>query len=80
MVKHTLNILQCGHRKTFNPIQDEPFWGCSWMRGGGGVGQKAPLPKICHTYPTKMKLGIIIPYLKKTQKIYESCDTSLEFC
>ena len=23
------------------------------------------LPKICHTYPTMMKLGTVIPYLKK---------------
>ena len=27
-----------------------------WVIGGGG-GKKAPLPKICHTYPTMMKLG-----------------------
>ena len=26
------------------------------------------LPKICHTYPTMMKLGTVIPYLKKIQK------------
>ena len=43
---------------------------------GGGV----PLPKICHTYPTVMKLGTVIPYLKKIQKIYESRDTPSEFC
>ena len=29
---------------------------------------KAPLPKISHTNPTKMKLGTVIPYLKKIQK------------
>ena len=46
-----------------NPIQDGHFWGCSRMGGdgggggGGGPGQKDPtLPKICHTYPTMMKL------------------------
>ena len=39
-------------------------WGCSRM----GLGKKALLPKICHTYPTKMKLCTIIPYLKKTPK------------
>ena len=33
-----------------------------------GGGRKTPLPKICHTYPTKMKLGTVIPYLKKIQK------------
>ena len=46
----------------------------------GGGGKKAPLPKICHTYPTMMKLGTVIPYPKKIQKIYESRDTLLEFC
>ena len=38
------------------------------------------LPKICQTYPAMMKLGPVIPYLKKIQKIYESCDTSRESC
>ena len=36
--------------------------------GWGEEGKKAPVPKTCHTYPTKMKLGTIIPYLKETQK------------
>ena len=39
-----------------------------------------PLPKIYRTYSTMMKLGTIIPYLKKIQKIYESRDTPPEFC
>ena len=39
--------------------------------------KKATLPKICHTYPTIMKLGTVIPYLKKFQKLYESRDTPL---
>ena len=47
---------------------------------GGGGAKKAPLPKIWHTYPTMMKLGTVIPYLKKIQKLYESRDTSFEFC
>ena len=51
-----------------------------WGGGGGGGGQNSPFPKTCHTYPTKIKLGIIIPYLKKTQNIYESRNTPLEFC
>ena len=33
-----------------------------------------------HTYTTMMKLGTVIPYLKKFQKIYQSRDTSLTFC
>ena len=39
-----------------------------------------PIPKICHTYPTMIKRGTVIPYLRKIQKIYKSCHTSLEFC
>ena len=61
-----------------NPIQDGHFPGCSWMRGGGA--KRCPLPKICHIYPTMMKLDTVIPHLKKTQKIYESRDTTPEFC
>ena len=45
----------------------------------GGVKRPHP-PKICYTYPTMMKLGTVIPYLKKMQKIYGSRDTLLEFC
>ena len=45
----------------------------------GGVG-RPPLPKIWHTYSKMMKLGTVITYLKKIQKIYESCDTHPEFC
>ena len=58
-------------RHSFNPIQMGIF---------GAAHGWAPLPKICHTYPTMMKLGRVIPYLKKIQKIYESRDTLLEFC
>ena len=60
----------------FNFIQDGFFRGCSWV----GVAKRSPFPKICHTYPTKMKLGTFIPYLKKFQEIYESRDTPLAFC
>ena len=42
--------------------------------------QKAPLSKICHTYPATMKLGTLISYLKKIRKTYKSCDTPLDFC
>ena len=47
-----------------NPIQDGLFRGCSRIRGA----KRAPLPKIFHTYPTMMKLGTVIPYLKKIKK------------
>ena len=39
-------------------------------RGGGA--KRPPIPKICYTYPTVMKLVTVINYLKKIQKIYES--------
>ena len=60
---------------TLISIQDRLFRGCSQIGG-----QKGPLPKFCHIYPTMMKLGTVIPYLKKIQKIYKSRDTPLEFC
>ena len=47
----------------------------------GGGGKRSLLPKIYLTYPTMMKLGTVIPYLKEIQKIYESlCDTPPKFC
>ena len=53
------------------------FFGAAHGWGGGGF--LASLSKISHTYPTIMKLGTVVPYLKKTQKIYKSRDTSLDF-
>ena len=50
---------------------------------GWGVGGKKltpSLPKICNTYHRLMKLGTVIPYLKKIQKIYGSRDTLADFC
>ena len=32
------------------------------------VGKMSPFPKICLTYPAIMKLGTVIPYLKKIKK------------
>ena len=40
-----------------------------WGGRGGGVKRA-----------TIMKLGTVIPYLKKIQKMCESLDTTLEFC
>ena len=56
------------------------FFGAShrWVEEGGAKG--SPLPKICHTYPAMMKLGTVIPYLRRICKIYESRDKPLEFC
>ena len=57
-----------------NPIQDEDIW-----VGGGGWGNKPPSLKSV-THPTMIKLDIVIPCLKKIQKLYESHNTPLEFC
>ena len=54
--------------------------GFSGAAHGWGEGKKASFPKICHTYPAMMKLGTVIPYPRKIQKIFESRDTPLEFC
>ena len=43
-------------------------------------GKKAPLPKISYTHPTMMKLYTVMAYLRKNQKICESCDTQPHFC
>ena len=40
----------------------------------GWGSQRAPLPKICHTCPTIMKPGTVIPYLRKIKKIHKSRD------
>ena len=49
------------------------------MEEEGGGAKRTPLPKICHTHPTMMKLGKVIPYPKKMQKRNESRGTPLEF-
>ena len=54
------------------------FFGAA--HGWGGAKRFPQLYKTCHTYPTMMKLGIVIPYPKKIQKRYKSRDTPLEFC
>ena len=56
------------HKSKFNPIQDGLFRGCSRMGGRGGAFWP-PLPKTRNTYPTMMKLGTVILYLKKIQKM-----------
>ena len=36
---------------------------------GWGEAKNVPLPKICHTYPSMMKLGTVVSYLRNIQKI-----------
>ena len=66
LLKIVSNI-QCTTKEEYlNLIQGGHFQGFSRMGGGG---KKAPrLPKICRTYPTMMKLGTVIPHLRKMLK------------
>ena len=49
-----------------NPIQDGPSQGClRMMRDGEGGEGETFLPKICHTYPTMVKLYIGIGKIQK---------------
>ena len=52
--------------------------GLSEVADGWGVKRPPFLKSVKHS--TIMKLGAVIPYLKKTQKIYKSCGAPLEFC
>ena len=48
--------------------------------GSGYVNALPPhMPKICLTYPTMMKISMVIPCLKKIQNIYKSRDTTVKF-
>ena len=58
-----------------NHIQVGSFQDCSRIEV-----QKCPRPKICHTYPTMMKLSTVIPYLTKIQNKYKSRDTPIKIC
>ena len=51
------------------------FFGAAADEGG----ETPSFPKICPAYLGMMKLGTVIPYLKKIQKIHETRDTPLEF-
>ena len=45
--------------------------------GWGGAKRPPSLKSVTH--PAMMKLGTVIPYLNKIQKIYESCNAPPEF-
>ena len=47
--------------------------------GWGRGAKRHPLPKICHTYPTMMKLNSYT-LAEEDQKIYHSRYTPPEFC
>ena len=64
------------YEKAVNPIQYGPFWGLLTDVGGGRKGRCPPLsPEICLTYTEMMKLGTVIPYIRKIQNSYKLLDT-----
>ena len=48
-------------------LGDAHGWGAKW----------SSFLKTCHTYPTMIKIGTVMTYPKKIQKIYELRDTPL---
>ena len=63
---------------TLNLFRMDLFGSPDWWGGRGA--KRFPLPKICHKYSAMMKLGIVLPYLMKIQKMYKSRDTPLDSC
>ena len=51
-----------------NPIQNWLAFSGLLTDGWEATPPPSPLPKICQTYPKMIKLGTLVPYLKKTQK------------
>ena len=70
-------ILVSVYKESVNPIQNWHFWAAHWWGAGA---PPPPPPKICHTYPTLMKLCTVTRYLEKILKVYKSGVAPLEFC
>ena len=69
-MKYVLNVKRClRHLYALNTKSDQ----------NSNTAFNTHLSKICHTYPTLMKLGTVIPYLWQMPKRYESRNTPLEF-
>ena len=75
-VKHTEKFMkifsmQLSHHNiqnknlNFNSIQDGLL---AWLLTDGSGKKAFPLSKICHTYPTMMKLSTVLPDLRRIQK------------
>ena len=55
-------------------------WAFSGQLTDGVGAKRLPIPKICHTYSTIMKLGTVIPYIKKANHVAQllsSADISI---
>ena len=51
-----------------------------WGGGGGGRAKKPVPPPVSKICPIIMKLGTVIPYTKKMQRMHKLRDTFLSFC
>ena len=88
-----LNLIKCSIRvmpnDNFARFQIQIYFCCltlfarafsGLLTDGEGIKSPPPLCNICHTYPTLMKPGTVIPYVKTMQKIDKSRGTPLAFC
>ena len=73
VAKQTKNVQFCFFQNIlpgtiFYPHERNRYAFSGLLRDGG---KDLPLPKICQIYPAIMKLGTLIPYLKRIHKIYK---------
>ena len=61
------------NRAMFLTLFTVGIFGAAWPK-------RSLFPKILHAHPVTMKLGTVIPYLKKIRKHHESRETPLRFC
>ena len=62
---------------SLNPFENGLFQDCSWIEGDGEGWKKGALSL---KFITQMMKLAVIPYPKKTQKIYKLRNETLEFC
>ena len=55
------------------------FGAAHGIEDGGGGAKRPPLVKNCHTCPTMMKLGTVIPYQKRSTKNMNHVTLPLDF-
>ena len=79
-------ISEKSNKQYYLKFPDKYFFCCpysGWAFSGAAHGsacKRVHVHKICHTYPTMMKLCTVIPYLTKIQNIYKSRDTTIKLC
>ena len=74
-MKYFIKLILCENDIKLLTLFRKGFFRAAY--GWDGGGRKSPLPKICHTYSTMMKLDTVIPYLKKSKKSINHLTQSL---